>query len=478
MAVFGRSKGKPSMKALRTLQASIVVLLALGLFPSATAADRRPNVIVILTDDQGSIDAHCYGARDLVTPAMDTIAARGVRFTQFYSAAPVCSPSRAGLMTGRYPLRAGLASNASSRSGEAGMPPQATMAKMFRAAGYATAHIGKWHLGFTPETMPNGQGFDYSFGHMGGCIDNFSHFFYWEGPNRHDLFRNSREVYCPGRFFSDLMVEEARGFLEGNRSRPFFLYFALNMPHYPYQGEPKWLEHYKGLPYPRNLYAAFVSTLDDRIGSLLKAVDEFGLREQTIIVFQSDNGHSTEVRAHGGGGSAGPYRGAKFSLFEGGIRLPGMISWPGHLPEGAVRSQIAHACDWMPTLAELCNVKLLAGEIDGKSLVPVIRSADAATPHDVLHWQVGAGNRPQWAVRQGDWKLIGNVQNDGDTSLRPEDKKHFLANLATDVSERRNLAHEHPEVVERLLKLRREWAAAQREQTAGVPCQDRAGNER
>ena len=188
-----------------------------------------------------------------------------------------------------------------SHKGGAGMPPQATLAKMFRAAGYATAHIGKWHLGFTPETMPNGQGFDYSFGHMGGCIDNLSHFFYWEGPNRHDLYRNGREVYYPGRFFPDLMVEEAHRFLERNRGRPFFLYFALNMPHYPYQAEPKWLEHYKNLPYPRNLYAAFVSTLDDRVGALLKTVDELGLGERTIIVFQSDNGHSTEVRATAAG---------------------------------------------------------------------------------------------------------------------------------------------------------------------------------
>ena len=183
--------------------------------PSSMAAAERPNVIVILTDDQGSVDAHCYGAQDLETPAMDSIAAHGVRFTQFYSAAPVCSPSRAGLLTGRYPLRAGLTGNASSHKGGPGMPPQATLAKMFKAAGYATAHIGKWHLGFTPETMPNGQGFDYSFGHMGGCIDNFSHFFYWEGPNRHDLYRNGQEVYYPGRFFPDLMIEEAHRFLEG-----------------------------------------------------------------------------------------------------------------------------------------------------------------------------------------------------------------------------------------------------------------------
>ena len=335
-------------------------------------------MIVILTDDQGSVNAACYGAKDLITPNMDRLAARGVRFTQFYSAAPVCSPSRAGLLTGRYPLRAGLLGNASSRPGGPGMPTeQITIAEMVKAAGYATAHVGKWHLGFTPETMPNGQGFDYSFGHMGGCIDNWSHFFYWDGPNRHDLYRNGREVQYPGRFFGDLMVKEAGRFMEQNRGRPFFLYFAPNMPHYPYQGDPKWLTHYGHLPHPRNLYAAFVSTLDERIGRLLDKVEQLGLTGQTIVIFQSDNGHSTEERAHGGGGSAGPYRGAKFSLFEGGIRLPGMISWPGHLPEGEVRGQLAHACDWMPTIAELCRVKLLNEDIDGKSLVAAIRSVSA-----------------------------------------------------------------------------------------------------
>ncbi len=400
----------------------LAVTIASMAWPAVAApTSPQPNVIVILTDDQGSVDAGCYGAKDLSTPNIDRLAARGVRFTQFYSAAPVCSPSRAGLLTGRYPLRAGMPGNASSRPGGAGMPAeQVTIAEMLKAAGYATAHIGKWHLGFTPETMPNRQGFDESFGHMGGCIDNWSHFFYWDGPNRHDLYRNGQEVQHPGRFFADLMVEEAGRFLEQNRQRPFFLYFALNMPHYPYQGDPKWLAHYRHLPHPRNLYAAFVSALDARIGRLLDKVDALGLARETIVVFQSDNGHSTEERAHGGGGSAGPYRGAKFSLFEGGIRLPAMISWPGRLPEGQVRGQVAHACDWMPTIAELCGARLINEDIDGRSLVPVLRSAAAPTPHEVLHWQVGRG-QSQWAVRQGDWKLIGNVQDTSGGPLTADD---------------------------------------------------------
>jgi arylsulfatase A len=430
--------------------------------PPAPQFARKPNVIIIYTDDQGSMDAHCYGAKDLVTPSIDSLAARGVRFTQFYAPAPVCSPSRAGLLTGRYPVRAGLATNAGSQRGGGGMPAeQVTIAETMKAAGYVTAHIGKWHLGYRLELMPNAQGFDYSFGHMGGCIDNYSHFFYWAGPNIHDLHRNGREVYEPGRFFPDLMFEEASAFLERNKDRPFFIYYAMNNPHYPYQGEPKWIEHYQNLPYPRNLYAAFVSTLDERIGRLVKKVDDLGLRDNNIIIFQSDQGHSMEERAHGGGGSAGPYRGAKFSLFEGGIRVPAIISWPGHLPEGEVRDQMAHGCDWLPTVAELCGVPLLNRDIDGKSIVDLLHSATAPSPHQVLHWQVGPPRHPQWAVREGDWKLIGNVQDPSGGPLSDADKKLFLSNLARDISERTNFAEEYPDVVRGLLRLREAWVADQ-----------------
>lgn len=456
------------------------VLLAalLALSPARAAQPLPPNVIVIVTDDQGAGDAGCYGAQDLETPAIDGLAARGVRFTQFYSAAPVCSPSRAGLLTGRYPLRAGLTGNASSQPGGAGLPAaQVTMAEMFQAAGYATAQVGKWHLGYTPATMPNAQGFDFSFGHMGGCIDNFSHFFYWQGPNRHDLYLNGQEIQRPGRHFGDLMVEEASAFITQNRAKPFFLYFALNMPHYPYQGDPQWLERYRSLPYPRNLYAAFLSSCDDRIGALVKHVDALGLRERTVIVFQSDNGHSTEERAHFGGGSAGPYRGEKFSLLEGGIRLPAIVSWPGHLPAGAVRTQLSHSCDWLPTVAELTGVKLLNPDIDGRSLVPVLHSASAPSPHTALHWLVGGNARPQWAVRAGDWKLIGNLTTSAATGFTADDKRLFLSNLATDLAETRNHAAEHPAVVQRLQRLHDAWVAAHA-RPAADPVQDRKGNER
>lgn len=453
----------------------ICLLLAIvfgphGLTSSTTtlAANRRPNVIIVFTDDQGTLDAGCYGTKDIQTPAIDRLAKRGVRFTQFYSAAPVCSPSRAGLLTGRYPLRAGMPGNAASPPAESinhldevesgdtktSWAQQITIAETLKAAGYKTAHIGKWHLNYKRGERPLDQGFEHSFGHMDGCIDNYTHFFYWNGPNRHDLWLNNQRIHRPGKFFPDLMVQEASEFMTNNKQQPFFIYFALNTPHYPYQGEPHWLETYKDVKYPRNLYNAFVSTQDERIGKLVDKVDELGLRDDTVIIFQSDHGHSTESRAHGGGGYAGPYRGAKFSLFEGGIRVPAIVSWPGHLPEGVSRTQLAHGCDWLPTIADLCGAKLIQKDIDGKSLVDVIKQGDAATPHEVVHWTIGNS----WAVRRGDWKLIANPRDTSNRgSLGPADKM-FLANLAKDKTEMKNFATDNPSVVAELKASHDAWA--------------------
>jgi arylsulfatase A len=190
-----------------------ILLAVLSL--TSTLMARQPNVIIIFTDDQGSVDMNIYGATDLATPHMDGLARRGVRFTQFYAAAPVCSPSRVGLMTGRVPQHGGLSGNVGLES--VGMPSsQVTIAEELKKAGYATAHIGKWHLGHSKQTIPNGQGFDHSFGHLVGCIDNYSHFFYWSGPNKHDLWRNGKEVFHNGEFFPDLLVKEAGEFMDKN----------------------------------------------------------------------------------------------------------------------------------------------------------------------------------------------------------------------------------------------------------------------
>ena len=445
------------MKSLNFMK-RILLSLLFSSIALATAQARQPNVILIYTDDQGTIDVNCYGAKDLTTPHMDGLAEKGVKFNQFYSAAPVCSPSRAAVITGRYPQRAQIPSNVSSHKGHAGMPAnQVTMAETFRAAGYNTAHIGKWHLGYDEATMPNSQGFNYSFGHMGGCIDNYSHFFYWNGPNRHDLWKNGHEIWRDGSYFPRLMVDEASAFIEANQKKPFFMYFAMNIPHYPLQGTEKWRQHYKDLEAPRRMYATLISTMDEMIGKLVGKVESLGLREDTIIVFQSDHGHSQEERTFGGGGSAGIYRGAKFSLFEGGIRVPAIISWPGHLPEGASRDQLATAVDWFPTVAKLAGIKRIDHRIDGKDITDLLMSAEAQSPHEVFHWQTGGGKNPPWAVRKGDWKLLGNPR---DTSMKapitPADKL-FLANLREDPTEMTNFAKQQPEVVNELLKLHEQW---------------------
>lgn len=439
----------------------IILACIFSTCPAQPLLAAPPNVVVIFTDDQGSLDLGSYGAADLATPHVDALAASGVRFTQFYAAAPVCSPSRAGLLTGRHPWEAGMPSNA----GEVGMPQEeVTLADLFKTADYRTALIGKWHLGHTHETTPLRQGFDYFFGHLGGCIDNYSHFFYWNGPNRHDLWRNDTEVYENGKFFPDLMVDEALQWIDGEQEKPFFLYFASNAPHYPYQGDEKWLQHYaaQAMDYPRNLYAAFLSTLDERIGRLLAGLEERGLRENTIIVYQSDHGHSMEERAHHGGGSAGPYRGAKFSLFEGGLRVPAIISWPGHLPANETRDQLAHGCDWFPTLARLCGIDLPELSLAGKDLSAVLRDAEANSPHKTLHWEVPRGARVQWAVRQGPWKLLGHPHDPSSDAPVDLHEGLFLANLAEDIGEAQNRATDFPEVVEELIaerkKIRPEFA--------------------
>jgi arylsulfatase A len=443
----------------KTLLPAILIVITGICFLGYTQkqATKRPNVIVIYTDDQGYADMNIYGSKDLYTPNMDALARSGVRFTQFYSASPICSPSRASLLTGRYPQRAGLPMMASSKEGVAGMPgSQYTMGELFKDAGYRTAHIGKWHVGYTKDTEPNAQGFDYSYGFMGGCIDNYSHYFYWEGPNRHDLWKNGEEIYEPGKFFADLMVEQAGQFMKENKDKPFFMYWAINNPHYPLQGKKKWLDYYKNLPSPRDKYAASISTMDENIGDLLKKLDELGLRENTIIVFQSDQGFSTEERTFGGGGSAGVYRGSKFSLFEGGVRVPAIISWQKHIPVNQVRTQVATNIDWYPTLAEYCHIKLPARKLDGQSLVPIINSETAKTTHSQFNWQSGGGkDNPQWSVLDGDWKLIHSPFEAKKEELNSQN--YFLVNLKEDPSEKNNVADKHPDIVQRLEALHKAW---------------------
>lgn len=413
-----------------------------------------PNVVLILTDDQGSVDINAYGATDLATPNLDRLISEGIHFSRFYVGSAICSPSRASVLTGKTPQSAGVPGNVSSQPGKGGMPTeQISIAEIMKNAGYSTGHVGKWHLGYSEETMPLAQGFDYSFGHMGGCIDNYSHFFYWNGPNRHDLWENGKEIHMEGKYFPDLMKEKAEHFIRKNKDKPFFLYYAINVPHYPLQPENKWRDYYKDLDMPRRDYAGFVSTADENIGALIELLDDLQLRKNTIIIFLSDHGHSYEARTFGGGGSSGPFRGGKTSLFEGGIRVPAIISWPGTIPENSVRNQLCHSIDLLPTITALCGIDNIPDDIEGVDISNAIISNDTIDTRS-LFWKMGK----QWAIRRGDWKLIGFPRDPSPgQTLDKEKDALFLSNISIDSTEQNNLAEERPEIVELLIGEYLKW---------------------
>jgi arylsulfatase A-like enzyme len=333
-----------------------------------------------------------------------------------------------------------------------GLPPaQVTIAEMLKPLGYATAQIGKWHLGDQGDMRPMGQGFDYSFGFYQGCTDNYSHFFFWVPPNRHDLWENGTEIFERGKYLPDLMVDRTRRFIAENHDRPFFIYYAINQPHYPMQPTEKWAEYYKDLPMPRRDYAACISTVDEKIGELIEDLKLYGVYDNTIFIFLADQGYSCEDRAFGGGGYVGPMRGAKFDFFEGGIRVPAILAGPG-IPAARWLHSPAMEMDLLPTIAELCGIKQLPAGVEGKSLTAMFQKDEPL--RSVMYWK----RNTQWAVREGDWKLLVNPRDDAHKfPLDPVKDKVFLANLKMDLSESRNLAAQYPDRVDHLIELYRQW---------------------
>ena len=441
----------------------------------------KPNVIILVTDDQGTLDVASYGAHDLSTPNIDRLSKTGIRFTQAY-AHTVCCSSRAALLTGRHPQRAGI-NNWTQNDAHApikgiNMPlEEVTIAEVLKENGYKTGIFGKWHLGAALEHGPLAQGFDTFYGHRGGFIDNYVHYFL-HGKGFHDLWSDQLEIFEPNRYFPSLMTEQAIEFMERNRHQPFFLFAAFNLPHYPEQPDAQFVSLYDDLDEPRKSYAAVVSTVDDKIGQILDKLEELQIRENSIVIFMSDNGHSTEeteIRidghlsglpkgtnycANGGGGYTGDWRGAKGSFLEGGIRVPALISYPAQFPADQTRDQIITCMDFFPTICDAIGIKSTDFRMDGISLLPVIRSKDAQSGHKVLYFQWG----DQWAVREGKWKLIVNGRDTTgkfSTHLQKEEKMEspYLANLEARLPEEQNYASEYPEIVERLTRAYESWRA-------------------
>jgi arylsulfatase A-like enzyme len=426
------------------------------------ANPQRPNFIIFLTDDQGCHDLGCLGSHDLQTPNIDGLAIGGARFTNWYAAAPVCAPSRAALMTGRYPIRAGVPTN-----GPALPESEKTIANCFEESGYATGIVGKWHLGSTPATVPNARGFDRFFGFHSGCIDYYSHRYYWGEPktvNYHDLWRNRTEVFEDGQYTTELFAREAVEFIRENHARPFFLYVPFNGVHYPMHAPKRYVDRFADVPFERRIYAAMLAAVDDAVGEVLRTLKEYNLTERTFTIFTADNGATREKRAGlnqqiPDAGHNGILRGYKFSAFDGGMHPPMIMNWPGTIQGGQISDEVGCHIDLLPTLCKAAGVPVPIDRIiDGRDALPMATS-QAKSPHKAIYW---ASNN-QVAVRKGKWKLVkdGIVYDGTPEGSKPltGDDALFLSNLEEDPGESRNMRHQFPAVADELETEAAKWLA-------------------
>ncbi len=454
--------------------------LFLPLSLSAAEPPPRPNIVFILSDDQGFADIG-YRSTEVKTPHLDALAASGVRLEQFY-VQPVCTPTRAALMTGRYPLRLGLQLGVIKPESRHGLPLTArTLPQALREAGYFTALAGKWHLGNgAPEYLPTARGFDHQYGFYLGMTDYFTHM----RDGGLDWHRGDRALREPG-YATDLIEREAISIIEkhGDGAPPFFLYVAFNAPHTPLQATEPWLARFAHIAdKKRRTHVAMIAQMDDSIGRIVAALAEKNLRDKTLIVFSSDNGANTPV------GDNAPFRDQKGSVYEGGVRVPAFAVWPGQLPAGTRVSQPLHIADWHPTLLRLAGAKSDPSiTLDGRDLWPALIATDAkpAPIHDDILINAAPGTG---ALRRGDWKLVvnGHLRFKGGTPpanfkwadlLREEKNPEAdaarqqieLFNLATDPSESENLATTNPVIVRELTARYETYARAAVPLVGGEP---------
>jgi arylsulfatase A-like enzyme len=426
------------------LAVAAFVAASMSFDAAAQTAAPRPNVVLVIADDLGYGDLGTYGAPDIATPNLDRLARDGVRLTDFYANAPVCTPTRAALVTGRYQQRVYLERPLGDGTSQ-GLPVTGrSLPQLLKTAGYATALVGKWHLGERAEFHPNRHGFDYFFGYLGGFIDWYTH---TGGDGQHDLWENTARVHHMG-YFQHEVTRRTVDFIQRNSDRPFFVEVAYGAPHWPFQSprrasvardRARLLRASDSEPPSREDYAEIVEDVDAGVGEILATLDRLGLTSRTLVIFMSDNGGEWLSRN-------APLFHRKDRLWEGGIRVPAIMRWPAGLPAGATSRQPAMTMDVTATLLAGAGVDVSRLRLDGIDLVPILRGARPEQPR-TLFWRNVAPGSIQRAVRQGDWKLL----QDGPIE--------FLFNLRDDIGERDDRAAAEPNRVRSLKALLEAWEA-------------------
>ena len=433
------------------LTALLGLLFAVGL---ATGAARPPNLLIILTDDQGHHDVGFNGCTDIPTPHLDSIAHNGVRFSAGYVAYAVCSPSRAALLTGRYGQRFGYERNPRFQplNPQSGLARgETTLADTLKAVGYRTGVIGKWHLGAHPDFHPLKRGFDEFFGHLGGGHRYFPEELTIKEPDRPTSEAESYRTWIQrdhtpvqtAQYLTDEFSAEAVKFIGRHQATPFFLYLAYNAPHSPLQATESYLKRFQHIKdVRRRTYAAMVSAVDDGVGRILTELRARGLEKDTLIFFLSDNGGPTADN----GSENTPLRAGKGSPWEGGIRVPFAAQWLGHIPAGLTYDRPVISMDIFATIAALANApRSSARPLDGVNLLPYLTGEKTGDPHEALYLRMF--DKGAFVVRDGQYKMV-IPQTGAPTELY---------DLTADIAEKRNLAAERPDVVRRLELLRSTW---------------------
>ena len=419
------------------MQVFSIILILLAFVPAYSGASvknpkKKPNILIFYIDDMGYSQPSCYGGKLIKTPNIDRISSNGIRFTNGYVSAPICSPSRVGLLTGRYQARTGHDANSGRTPGRELDLEEVTLAELLKEQGYKTGIIGKWHVGETELShLPLARGFDYFVGHSGNIN---------EMKGRQYIRENESVDFPAHPITSETWGNRAVEFISENQKDPFFLYLAFNAIHAPIEAKKETLEELSYIVNERaRVYAGLIKEADDAIGVVMKKLREAGLEENTLIFCISDNGGAFQLAEMDG------FRGRKWYVFEGGIRVPYMVQWKGVIDAGRVSDEPVIQLDVLPTALAVSGGTPAPGkELDGINLLPLLKGEKESLEREALYWRFGS----QYAIRKGDWKLV--------KAIKTQDKP-MLVNLKNDPGERFDLSEEYPEIVKELQEMWNEW---------------------